>query len=89
MLYEVITLEVSSPGMDRVLKKPRDFERFAGQPVKLKTRESLDPDGRGHARKTFAGELLGWVDDQVRVRQLDGKGGEVAFPLDQIRNNFV
>jgi len=78
------TLEVSSPGMDRILKKPRDFERFAGQQIKLKTRDSVDPDGRGHARKTFSGELLGWVDDQVKIRQLDSKGGEVAFPLAQI-----
>ncbi|PLX99870.1 MAG: ribosome maturation factor [Desulfuromonas sp.] len=77
-------LEVSSPGMDRVLKKPRDFERFVGQSVKVKTLESLDPDGRGHQRKTFAGELLGLFDGQVKILQQDSKGGEVTLPFAQI-----
>jgi len=81
---QAYTLEVSSPGMDRVLKRPRDFERFAGERIKLKTYEALDPDGRGHLRKTFAGELLGFRDERVQLRQLDSKGGEVAFGLEQI-----
>jgi len=81
---QAYNLEVSSPGMDRILKKPRDFERFVGQQVKLKTFESMDPDGRGHARKTFCGELLGFVDGQVKVMQQDAKGGEVMFSLEQI-----
>ena len=44
-------LEVSSPGLDRPLKKPADFERFAGQKIKLKTLRMLDPDKRGKSRK--------------------------------------
>jgi len=84
LIPQAYNLEVSSPGMDRVLKKPRDFERFAGQLVKLKTLDALDPDERGHNRKTFSGELLGYVDDQVKLLQQDAKGGEVAFTLDQI-----
>ena len=77
-------LEVSSPGIDRPLKKPADFERFAGQEVKIKTRTLLDPDARGHKRKTFTGELLGLDGSQVCLRQTDRRGCEIAIPLDEI-----
>lgn len=77
-------LEVSSPGIDRPLKKPADFARFAGQQVKLKTRTLLDPDERGHRRKTFVGELLGCDGSVVRLRQSDRRGGEVAIALAEI-----
>jgi len=77
-------LEVSSPGIDRPLKKPADYERFAGQLVKLRTRSLLDPDGRGHQRKTFVGELRGLDGGKVRLRQTDKRGGEIAISLDEI-----
>jgi ribosome maturation factor RimP len=77
-------LEVSSPGLDRPLKKPADFERFKGRLVKVKTFEKVDPDERGHSRKTFTGELLGLEAGRVRIRQLDTKGGVVEIPLEGI-----
>jgi ribosome maturation factor RimP len=78
-------LEVSSPGIDRPLKRPADFERFAGQMVKLRTRNLLDPDARGHQRKTFVGELCGLEDgSMIRLRQTDKRGGEVTIPLAEI-----
>ena len=77
-------LEVSSPGIDRPLKKPADYSRYAGQMVKIKTRSLIDPDGRGHQRKTFLGELLGLEAGVVRLRQTDKRGGEVAIALDEI-----
>jgi ribosome maturation factor RimP len=77
-------LEVSSPGLDRPLKTARDFERFKGRQAKIKTREMMDPDGRGHLRKTFTGELLGLEEGRVRVRQTDKKGGVVELPLEGI-----
>ena len=77
-------LEVSSPGLDRPLKKPTDFERFAGQQVKLKTHTLIDPDERGHRRKTFVGELLGCDGTLVRLRQTDRRGGEIALALTEI-----
>lgn len=77
-------LEVSSPGLDRPLKKPEDYERFRGRLVKVKTFEKLDPDDRGHSRKTFEGELLGLEAGMVRIRQLDKKGGVVEIPLEGI-----
>jgi len=81
LIEEAYRLEVSSPGIDRPLKRPADFERFAGQRVKVKSHEALDPDGRGVTRKTFTGTLVGLRDGRVVIRQLDKKGGEVAIPL--------
>lgn len=77
-------LEVSSPGLDRPLKKAEDFERFAGQMVKIKTAVMLDPDQRGHTRKTFNGTLLGFADGGVRILQTDKAGGEIVLPLADI-----
>jgi ribosome maturation factor RimP len=77
-------LEVSSPGLDRPLKKPADYQRFAGRKIKLKTRNLLDPDQRGHTRKTFVGTLLGLETDQVRLELNDKRGGEAFIPLSEI-----
>jgi len=80
---EVVTvayrLEVSSPGMDRVIKKDADFERFKGQIVRVKTLVALDPDGRGYLRKTFVGELLGLEQGNVVVNQQDQPEGRVEL----------
>jgi len=84
LIHAAYRLEVSSPGLDRPLKRPEDYRRFAGERIKLKTLEQLDPDGRGHLRKTFSGRLLGLEDGFVRLLQLDKKGGEVAISLDAI-----
>ena len=54
-------LEVSSPGLDRVLKKPADFERFAGAEVNLKLRLPMS------GRRNFNGVLLGLQDGKVRL----------------------
>lgn len=77
-------LEVSSPGLDRPLKKPEDFERFAGERVKVKALDLIDPDERGHKRKTFTGTLLGLHDGRIRIRQTDKKGGEVEIALTEV-----
>jgi ribosome maturation factor RimP len=72
-------LEVSSPGLDRPLTKPADFERFAGQQVKLKLR--LPQDG---ARR-ISGVLQGLEGEVIRV-QSDGKLIEVPLSnLDRAR----
>ncbi len=47
-------LEVSSPGLDRPLRKPSDFERFSGQRVDVRMRA---PDAGG--RRRFVGRLQG------------------------------
>ncbi|MDJ0949633.1 MAG: ribosome maturation factor RimP [Alphaproteobacteria bacterium] len=70
-------LEVSSPGIDRPLVRPRDFERFAGYEAKIETRAPVD------GRRRFRGRLLGLADERVRIRLADGSG-EVALAVDMI-----
>ncbi|HVP09036.1 MAG TPA: ribosome maturation factor RimP [Burkholderiales bacterium] len=60
-------LEVSSPGLDRPLRKPADFERFAGSRVDVRMRA---PDATG--RKRFTGLLKG-AKDGVAVVEVDGR----------------
>ena len=69
------SLEVSSPGLDRVLKREADFARFAGRRVKVRLRSGLD------GQRKFKGVLLGAGDGTVR---LDVGGREVALPLADI-----
>lgn len=72
-------LEISSPGMDRALKKAGDFERFSGRLAKITTSEPL-----GDAR-FFEGRLQGLADGKVRM-QLKGKEARVVeIPLEMIR----
>ncbi len=72
-------LEVSSPGMDRALKKPADFERFKGRLAKISTAEPV-----GDA-KFFEGRLAGFADGKVRM-ELQGKQARtVEVPLEAIR----
>lgn len=78
------SLEVSSPGLDRPLKKKADFERFAGELVKVKTALAIDPDQRGRKRKTFVGTLDGVSDDRVLITVKEKLAVQVAIPLDQI-----
>jgi ribosome maturation factor RimP len=66
------TLEVSSPGIDRPLTRPEDYDRFAGCEAKIEL--VLPQDGR----KRFRGRLLGRAGEAVR---LAGEGGEVRLPL--------
>jgi ribosome maturation factor RimP len=68
-------LEVSSPGLDRPLKKPADFERFAGQELQMKLRI---PEG---TQRNFSGVILGLVDDRLRLKIGDA---EREFALDNI-----
>ena len=51
--YDYERLEVSSPGLDRVIKKLNDFDRFKGQKIKIKTRFAIEN------RKNFKGILSG------------------------------
>lgn len=69
-------LEVSSPGLDRPLRKPADFVRFAGQKAELRMRR---PDASG--RRRFAGVLRGCEAEQVRM-EVDGQA--VALQLEDI-----
>jgi ribosome maturation factor RimP len=72
-------LEVSSPGLDRALKKPADFERFVGRLAKISTTEPI-----GDA-KFFEGRLAGFADGKVRM-ELKGRAAQtIEVPLEAIR----
>lgn len=80
-IREHYTLEVSSPGLDRPLKKEADFVRFAGRLVKARTYELL-PDSAGNKRKTFLGTLLGLENGVISIKLNEGQLAEI--PLDKI-----
>lgn len=69
-------LEVSSPGIDRPLRKKKDFERFRGKWVDVRTKELVQ--GRRH----FSGVLQEVEGDEIVV--LEG-GQEWRVPLDQLK----
>jgi ribosome maturation factor RimP len=72
-------LEVSSPGLDRPLRKPADFERFAGRLAKITTSEPIGE------QSFFEGRLAGIAHEKVRV-ELEGKNARVVeVPLQAIR----
>ena len=66
------TLEISSPGIDRPLVRPEDYDRFSGYQVQI---ELSEPVG---GRKRFRGRLLGVADGEVRLAT---EGGDASFPL--------
>lgn len=66
-------LEVSSPGLDRPLRRPADFTRFAGQKAELRMRT---PDETG--RRKFVGVLQGSDAGRIRV-EVDGRTVDLAL----------
>ena len=69
------SLEVSSPGIDRPLTRPKDYARFAGFEAKLETRAPID------GRKRFKGRLKGLEAEKVKI---EVEGAELALPLEEI-----
>lgn len=72
-------LEVSSPGLDRVLKKESDFTRFAGNRVQLKMRLPVE------GRKNFTGILRGIDQDMVQIETEAGLQGFDLSNIDKAR----
>jgi ribosome maturation factor RimP len=81
VISEHYTLEVSSPGLDRPLKREEDYVRYAGRLVKIRTFELL-PDADGNKRKTFLGNLIGLEDGTVKIQLKEGQLAEI--PLNKI-----
>ena len=77
-------LEISSPGIDRPLRKRSDFERFAGEEVAIKLEKGAMASMGG--RGAFAGELVGMEGDDVIVT-VDGQRTAIRF--DDIRKAHV
>jgi ribosome maturation factor RimP len=73
---ESYTLEVSSPGLERKLSRPRDFERFVGQKAKVVLREPVENQRR------WEGKLAGISEGIVALESSPGK--LIHFPLAQV-----
>jgi ribosome maturation factor RimP len=72
-------LEVSSPGIDRPLRRPRDFDRFAGEEAQVTTYEKID--GKHRHRGRLAG-----FDAAANAVILDGEEGvRISIPLAGIK----
>jgi ribosome maturation factor RimP len=73
-------LEISSPGLDRLLVRRSDFERHVGAVVKVELAVALE------GRRRFRGSLVGIDDSAVRIRVQDGPdgGGDVQLRFDDI-----
>jgi ribosome maturation factor RimP len=69
-------LEVSSPGLDRKLIKPADYERFAGRRAKIWVHEPVEN------QKYFEGRLAGYTDGSVKLKVKDR---ELVIPYAAIR----
>ena len=69
-------LEVSSPGLDRKLTKPAEFERFAGRLARISTIEPVEN------QKVFEGRLAGVAGGKV---QIEVQGRVIAVPMEGIR----
>ena len=70
------TLEVSSPGVERKLSKPREFERFTGHKVKIVLRQPLD------SQRHWTGKLKAFQHGVVTLEPAPGK--DIQFPLEQV-----
>jgi ribosome maturation factor RimP len=68
-------LEVSSPGLDRVLAREKDFARSCGREIRLETRAPHD------GRRRFRGRLLAF---EAGVARLSVDGSEVAIRFDDV-----
>lgn len=69
---EPYILEVSSPGIDRILKRDHEYVKYRGKLVDVKLFKALD------GQKEFRGTLLGLEDDNVLIEAEDGR--KFSFP---------
>ena len=70
------TLEVSSPGVERKLLKPQDYERFQGKKAKIALRDPVD------GRRNWDGTLAGFENGVISLEIVPGK--TMRFPFDQV-----
>lgn len=76
----VYRLEVSSPGIDRPLTRPRDFTDWAGHEARITLVEKVD------GRKQFRGDLLGLDETGTMARIVQGDGTEAVVALAMIED---
>lgn len=77
------TLEISSPGLDRKLYKPADYQRFVGRLARVSLNEGIAVAlGAPTNQKFFEGRLAGYANGMV---QIDVNGRVIALPFADIR----
>lgn len=79
LIEEAYRLEVSSPGIDRPLTRPKDFTNWAGHEARIQLKNPVDGN-----RKSLQGDLVGIDGDEVTLE--DRKSGPVTFPLSDIHS---
>ena len=74
VIEPVYTLEVSSPGLNRVLKKEKDFLKYSGKKINVQCHAPMD------GRKKFTGILTDFIDQSIRL-QVDGQQHTIPLSL--------
>jgi ribosome maturation factor RimP len=77
LVEDSYTLEVSSPGVDRALKKPRDFERSMGQKIKVALREPVN------GQRRVEGTVAAVAESAIEIETAPGE--RMTIPLAQIQ----
>ncbi|GLI38829.1 ribosome maturation factor RimP [Geobacter hydrogenophilus] len=77
-ISENYTLEVSSPGLNRPLKRESDYERYRGRLVKVRTYDVVE-DEAGNRRKTFLGDLEGLAGGVVTLKLREGQMARIPL----------
>jgi ribosome maturation factor rimP len=73
LINEKFYLEVSTPGLERKLKRPKDFTRFTGRKVKIYTKSQVEE------KKTFEGKLEKFENETIFLLDDTGKVYEIPF----------
>ena len=80
LIKEKFFLEVSTPGIERKLKKVKDFLRFTGKKIKVYTKSQVE------GKKTFQGKLEKFEDDIIYIT--DEKLGKIIeIPLNKLKKS--
>ena len=74
VIEPVYTLEVSSPGLNRVLKKEKDFLKYSGKKIYVQCHAPMD------GRKKFTGMLTGFIDKSIHL-EVDGQHYTIPLNL--------
>jgi ribosome maturation factor RimP len=75
------SLEVSSPGVERPLRRPEDFRKYAGQRAKVRAFGPIESAPGQPPRKQWTGVLRGFADGAVEI-EVDGKVHRI--PVDRV-----
>lgn len=85
IIPEKFFLEVSSPGVERPLKKIEDFIRFKGETIKVALKHKIEDS------KNFTGKLLDVINNEVILLDISGKNEEkvLEIPFKEIKKSNI